>query len=672
MAKYSKADEVEWSSGLCDCFADTKTCCYGFWCCPCLACTVSSRFQENICLPLCDIFSPAIMASCGIPCVPPALFGLRVAFRHRYKIKRQNCKREEREIVRGGMGKKEKERRGQRVSKRVCSRIKHLCVALKSAIIIKDETERDGGGGGRVRKRVEKTEKEERERQFMQRHLHFQLLHVVFLVSDAPRAPIQRQNPDQSERDQCGERAAGPNDDDESCSDDDESCSDDDESCADDDESGSSDDESNSSRNSISAGFQIPPRGEQGQMMHFRRQNMHLLSDNAEWPNPACLLKIVISDLQGHPAQSLFVCDTINVPGGYGEMPLSAIDQVCGGLGMLQSSPGLMGVQSSLWPSLVHRPAQDSSSSGCYGFWCCPCLACTVSGKFQENICLPLCDIFSPAILASCGIPCVPPALFGLRVALRHRYKIKVRERETQRKRDRVKETERDKETGREKERNRDRERERKKQRQGERKKEKRQGERRDKNRDKETGEKRQRERQEKEETETRDRERRNGERQKEIKKHRERKKETQRERDRRERERERNRDKEREKERNRDKERERNKETEKETERERQRNRDKETGDKETERERKKQRDRKRERKKQRETDRERERDRHTEREGDRVRERKRHKERERKRERCRKRKRVCKRGGDRCGRESQRECEQERGEKEKSEKRE
>ncbi|KAK7880754.1 hypothetical protein WMY93_032615 [Mugilogobius chulae] len=93
MAKFSKADHVEWSSGLCDCFEDTKTCCYGFWCCPCLACTVSGRFQENSCLPLCDIFSPAIMASCGIPlCVPPAAFGLRVAVRHRYKIKGNLCK----------------------------------------------------------------------------------------------------------------------------------------------------------------------------------------------------------------------------------------------------------------------------------------------------------------------------------------------------------------------------------------------------------------------------------------------------------------------------------------------------------------------------------------------------------------------------------------------------
>ncbi|KAG8003184.1 Cornifelin, partial [Nibea albiflora] len=56
----------------------------------------------------------------------------------------------------------------------------------------------------------------------------------------------------------------------------------------------------------------------------------------------------------------------------------------------------------------------------------CPCLACTVSGGFGENSCLPLCDICSPAILSACGIPlCAPPALLSLRVGIRHRYNIK-------------------------------------------------------------------------------------------------------------------------------------------------------------------------------------------------------------------------------------------------------
>uniref|UniRef100_A0AAV2KVN5 Uncharacterized protein n=1 Tax=Knipowitschia caucasica TaxID=637954 RepID=A0AAV2KVN5_KNICA len=53
-------------------------------------------------------------------------------------------------------------------------------------------------------------------------------------------------------------------------------------------------------------------------------------------------------------------------------------------------------------------------------------MACSVAGGLGENRCLPLCDIFSPAITASCGLPlCVPPSALALRVAMRHRYGIK-------------------------------------------------------------------------------------------------------------------------------------------------------------------------------------------------------------------------------------------------------
>ncbi|KAI3368564.1 hypothetical protein L3Q82_025578 [Scortum barcoo] len=84
---------TEWNSGLFDCCEDTSSCCYGFWCCPCLACTVAEKFGENRCLPLCDICSPAITASCGLPlCVPPATLALRVAIRHRYGVKGTLCK----------------------------------------------------------------------------------------------------------------------------------------------------------------------------------------------------------------------------------------------------------------------------------------------------------------------------------------------------------------------------------------------------------------------------------------------------------------------------------------------------------------------------------------------------------------------------------------------------
>lgn len=66
--------------------------------------------------------------------------------------------------------------------------------------------------------------------------------------------------------------------------------------------------------------------------------------------------------------------------------------------------------------------------SGCYGFWCCPCLACTVAGKYGENRCLPLCDIISPAVCVICEIPCfAPPAALSLRANMRSKYGIKVR-----------------------------------------------------------------------------------------------------------------------------------------------------------------------------------------------------------------------------------------------------
>ncbi|XP_034387299.1 placenta-specific gene 8 protein-like [Cyclopterus lumpus] len=85
---------AHWESGLCDCFEDASTCCYGFWCCPCLACTVSGKFGENRCLPLCDICcSMTFGAGTGLTLVvPPAVLALRVAMRNRYGIKGSVCK----------------------------------------------------------------------------------------------------------------------------------------------------------------------------------------------------------------------------------------------------------------------------------------------------------------------------------------------------------------------------------------------------------------------------------------------------------------------------------------------------------------------------------------------------------------------------------------------------
>uniref|UniRef100_A0A8C6U8F7 Cornifelin n=1 Tax=Neogobius melanostomus TaxID=47308 RepID=A0A8C6U8F7_9GOBI len=84
----SQVEEVEWNTALLDCFEDPGTCCYGFWCGPCLACTVSGRMKECYCLPLCDYCTTSAMALCGLPfAVPPAAYGMRVALRHKYKIK---------------------------------------------------------------------------------------------------------------------------------------------------------------------------------------------------------------------------------------------------------------------------------------------------------------------------------------------------------------------------------------------------------------------------------------------------------------------------------------------------------------------------------------------------------------------------------------------------------
>ncbi|KAI4829224.1 hypothetical protein KUCAC02_023281 [Chaenocephalus aceratus] len=84
--------EKAWSSALLDCFEDINTCCYGFWCGPCLACTVSGRFGENYCFPLCDIVPLCTSAIIGIPiCVPPAVLSTRAAMRNRYHIKGSLC-----------------------------------------------------------------------------------------------------------------------------------------------------------------------------------------------------------------------------------------------------------------------------------------------------------------------------------------------------------------------------------------------------------------------------------------------------------------------------------------------------------------------------------------------------------------------------------------------------
>nr|XP_061832347.1 cornifelin homolog B-like [Nerophis lumbriciformis] len=84
--------ETEWLTGPFDCCQDARSCCFGMWCCPCLACTVAEKFGENRCLPLSDILSPAAFAAIGIPLfASPAGVSLRAAIRKTYGIRGTIC-----------------------------------------------------------------------------------------------------------------------------------------------------------------------------------------------------------------------------------------------------------------------------------------------------------------------------------------------------------------------------------------------------------------------------------------------------------------------------------------------------------------------------------------------------------------------------------------------------
>ncbi|KAJ7996590.1 hypothetical protein DPEC_G00238640 [Dallia pectoralis] len=76
-----------WNSDICGCFEDMQCCCFGFWCCPCMACITSRDFGEYLCLPLVDLPGPAIAAFFGVPLFTPAAsLAMRAAIRHRYNI----------------------------------------------------------------------------------------------------------------------------------------------------------------------------------------------------------------------------------------------------------------------------------------------------------------------------------------------------------------------------------------------------------------------------------------------------------------------------------------------------------------------------------------------------------------------------------------------------------
>uniref|UniRef100_A0A8C7Z861 Cornifelin n=1 Tax=Oryzias sinensis TaxID=183150 RepID=A0A8C7Z861_9TELE len=78
---------TDWNTDLFDCFEDASTCCYGCWCGPCLACTVSGRFGERYCLPMLDISTTGSQILPIPAFVPPVAVSMRAAMRSRYGIK---------------------------------------------------------------------------------------------------------------------------------------------------------------------------------------------------------------------------------------------------------------------------------------------------------------------------------------------------------------------------------------------------------------------------------------------------------------------------------------------------------------------------------------------------------------------------------------------------------
>ncbi|XP_004079697.1 cornifelin homolog A [Oryzias latipes] len=72
----------EWSSGICDCFDDLRSCCFAFWCFPCFACITSKKAGECLCLPLLD----------GFGCIPPITTAMRVSIRKQYGIEGTICR----------------------------------------------------------------------------------------------------------------------------------------------------------------------------------------------------------------------------------------------------------------------------------------------------------------------------------------------------------------------------------------------------------------------------------------------------------------------------------------------------------------------------------------------------------------------------------------------------
>lgn len=77
----------EWSTGLFDCFADWSTCCYGYWCLPCLYGETLEHFEGGGCCSPCCIYY-LLMSCCCMSCFAG---NSRKRIREKYSLPEEPC-----------------------------------------------------------------------------------------------------------------------------------------------------------------------------------------------------------------------------------------------------------------------------------------------------------------------------------------------------------------------------------------------------------------------------------------------------------------------------------------------------------------------------------------------------------------------------------------------------